>query len=114
MRVTVQGNPDYFHVNYRQFNDANGVETFDPKDKALDVLAKLRAFGINDPKNVSGFSFRKSANINIAPGSRSEPIEIGGPGEITNCACPPTAPGPTRSVRGGRWQSFHDRWPQPI
>lgn len=83
MRVTVQGNPDYFHVNYRQFNDANGVETFDPKDKALDVLAKLRAFGINDPKNVSGFSFRKSANINIAPGSRSEPIEIGGPGEIT-------------------------------
>jgi hypothetical protein len=50
MRVTVQGNPDYYHVIYRQFNDADGVQTFNPADQALDVTTKLRAFGISDPK----------------------------------------------------------------
>jgi hypothetical protein len=32
MIVTVQGNPDYFHVIYRQFNDSSGVTTFNPFD----------------------------------------------------------------------------------
>ncbi len=83
MRVTVQGNPDYFHVNYRQFNDATGVETFNPKDKALDVIAKLRAFGMSDPRPVTGGAVTKSANIDIAPGSESQLVQIGGPAEIT-------------------------------
>lgn len=31
-------------------NDTTGVKTFDPSDQALDVIARLRAFGIRDPK----------------------------------------------------------------
>lgn len=53
MRVTVQANPLFHHVAYRTFSDADGVQTFDPADKALDVVAKLRAYGIADPKGVA-------------------------------------------------------------
>src|ERR1700687_5460208 len=56
-----------------------GVETFNPKDKALDVIAKLRAFGMSDPKLVTGGAVTKSANIDIAPGSESQLVQIGGP-----------------------------------
>ena len=34
MRITTQHNPDFYHVDYRQFPDAYGVRTFDPGDKA--------------------------------------------------------------------------------
>ncbi len=83
MRVTVQGNPDYFHVNYRQFNDANGVQTFNPKDAALDVIAKLRAFGMRDPKPAGGTPATSNASINIPAGSQSQLVQINGPAEIT-------------------------------
>jgi hypothetical protein len=53
MRVTLQANPRFFHVDYRSFSDADGVQTFDPADKALDVVAKLRAYGLRDPKTVA-------------------------------------------------------------
>jgi hypothetical protein len=53
MRVTVQANPRFYHVDYRSFSDADGVRTFDPTDKALDVIAKLRAYGLRDPKAVA-------------------------------------------------------------
>jgi hypothetical protein len=65
MRVTVQGNADYFHVNYRQFNDATGVTTFNPSDTALDVIAKLRAFGTVDPKPAIAGKVITSASINL-------------------------------------------------
>jgi hypothetical protein len=83
MRVTVQGNPDYFHVIYRQFNDATGVKTFDPSDKALDVIAKLRAFGVSDPKPVRAGTLTASAGINIPANSQSWLAQINGPGEVT-------------------------------
>ena len=83
MRVTVQGNPDYFHVVYRQFDDATGVTTFDPSDKALDVIAKLRAFGLRDPKPALPGTATVSAEINIPSNSQSQPLQISGPGEIT-------------------------------
>ena len=41
MRVTTQNNPLFYHVDYREFPDASGVGTFDPADKAEDVLAML-------------------------------------------------------------------------
>jgi hypothetical protein len=83
MRVTVQGNADYFHVNYRQFNDATGVTTFNPSDTALDVIAKLRSFGTVDPKPAIAGTVTTSANINIPAGSQSQLVQINGSGEIT-------------------------------
>jgi hypothetical protein len=83
MRVTVQGNPDYFHVIYRQFDDATGVTTFDPTDKALDVIAKLRAFGMRDPKPALPGTATVRAEINIPSNSQSRLVQINEPGEIT-------------------------------
>ncbi|MBV9875737.1 MAG: DUF2961 domain-containing protein [Verrucomicrobia bacterium] len=83
MLVTVQGNPDYFHVIYRQFNDAAGVTTFNPKDTALDVIAKLRAFGMTDPKPPLQGPNSTSAPINIAAGSQAQLVRLNGPAEIT-------------------------------
>jgi hypothetical protein len=83
MLVTVQGNPDYFHVIYRQFNDATGVTTFNPKDTALDVIAKLRAFGMTDPKPTLKGPNSTSAAINIAAGSQAQLVQLTGPAEIT-------------------------------
>lgn len=50
MRITTQNNPHFYHVDYRQFSDATGVRTFDPSDRAQDVLDRLRGFGVSDPK----------------------------------------------------------------
>jgi hypothetical protein len=83
MLVTVQGNPDYFHVIYRQFNDSNGVQTFNPNDKALDVIAKLRAFGVSDPKSAVSGANTTSAAINIPAASQAQLVQLNGPGEIT-------------------------------
>jgi hypothetical protein len=83
MRVTTQGNPDYFHVIYRRFRDASGIRTFDPTDSALDVIAKLRAFGANDPKPPRGGTRTEAANINVPAGSQSQLIQVEGSGEIT-------------------------------
>ncbi|MEA2385978.1 MAG: hypothetical protein QOJ22_152 [Thermoleophilaceae bacterium] len=45
MRITTSRSPDYAHVNYRTFDSADGVVTFDPDDPARDVLSDLRAGG---------------------------------------------------------------------
>ena len=50
MRVTVQKDPFFYHVSYREFPDARGVSTFDPRESAQDVVNRLRGFGIRDPK----------------------------------------------------------------
>jgi hypothetical protein len=50
MRVTTQANPLFYHVAYREFADADGVRTFDPRDPAQDVIDRLRAYGLRDPK----------------------------------------------------------------
>jgi hypothetical protein len=50
MRITTQANPLFYHVAYREFADADGVRTFDPSDQAQDVIDRLRAYGLRDPK----------------------------------------------------------------
>src|SRR6266540_2728383 len=54
MRVTTQANPLFYHVAYREFADADGVATFDPRDPAQDVVDRLRAYGLRDPKLPAG------------------------------------------------------------
>lgn len=53
MRVSMSTNPHFYHVVYRSFPGDVEVETFDPKDKAEDVLETVRAFGVRDPKERS-------------------------------------------------------------
>jgi hypothetical protein len=54
MRVTTSRNPNFFHVDYRTFDDAGGVPTFDPTDPVPDVLAALRAAGRQVPPGSGG------------------------------------------------------------
>ncbi|HEV2779372.1 MAG TPA: glycoside hydrolase family 172 protein [Actinophytocola sp.] len=54
MRVTTAANPLFYHVTYREFADADGVSTFDPRDPAQDVVDRLRAYGLRDPKSPAG------------------------------------------------------------
>jgi Protein of unknown function (DUF2961) len=42
MRITTSRNPGYVRVNYRTFESADGVTTFDPDDPAPDALRALR------------------------------------------------------------------------
>lgn len=81
MRVTVRNNPDFYHVNYRTFPDAEGVETFDPADPATDVLTKLQGFGVSDPKNVTGGTPVRS-DFGLAPGGAHTVAEVSGPARI--------------------------------
>ncbi|HEX6476162.1 MAG TPA: glycoside hydrolase family 172 protein, partial [Acidimicrobiales bacterium] len=50
MRVYTSNAPVYYHLDYRVFSDSVGVTTFDPTDRATDVLAMLDNAGKADPK----------------------------------------------------------------
>jgi hypothetical protein len=83
MRITVQNNPQFFHVDYREFSDSTGVSTFDPSDKAEDVIAKLRGFGLADPKPAAQRAVTSRKDVDIAAGGRTTPAHVHGPGQIT-------------------------------
>ncbi|GAA4612718.1 glycoside hydrolase family 172 protein [Saccharopolyspora hordei] len=81
MRVTVENNPYFYHLSYRVFPDADGVRTFDPNDPATDVLEKLRAFGVADPKGgPSGVPVRR--DFDLAPGAATTVAELSGPAQV--------------------------------
>jgi D-arabinan exo alpha-(1,3)/(1,5)-arabinofuranosidase (non-reducing end) len=98
MRVTLQANPRFYHVNFRDFADADGVQTFDPADRALDVVAKLRAYGVQDPKGVASDRL-PVVRDSIASGSSREVATMAGSGWITQLRI--QAPGIVRSPRVG-------------
>lgn len=83
MRVTVQNNPFFYHVGYREFPDANGVKTFDPADKAADVVALLKTSGTKDPKPANPGATTVSTPVNLAPGKQQKLADSNGPGEIS-------------------------------
>jgi hypothetical protein len=66
MRVTTQSNPFFFHVAYREFADADGVRTFDPRDPAQDVIDRLRAYGLRDPKLPVGTAVAAQSTSTVA------------------------------------------------
>jgi hypothetical protein len=74
MRVTTSRNPNFFHVDYRTFDDAAGVPTFDSTDPVPDVLAALRAAGRLMPPGA-----RAEVTSEAADGV---PLAIRGPGTI--------------------------------
>ncbi|MFG1709590.1 glycoside hydrolase family 172 protein [Nonomuraea sp. M3C6] len=66
MRITTEHNPLFYHVGYRTFADAEGVRTFDPAEKAQDVIDRLKAGG--DPKPAIPGARTQDASIKLAPG----------------------------------------------
>ncbi|RZT27775.1 DUF2961 family protein [Kribbella sp. VKM Ac-2569] len=83
MRITTQTNPYFYHVDYREFPDANGVQTFDPNDKAEDVLALLHAAGTKDPKPARPDARTTSTPLNLAPGKQVPLADARGSGELS-------------------------------
>ncbi|TCC27105.1 DUF2961 domain-containing protein [Kribbella speibonae] len=83
MRITTQTNPYFYHVDYRQFPDANGVQTFDPSGKAEDVLALLNAAGMKDPKPARPDARTTKTPVNLAPGKQLTLADNRGAGELS-------------------------------
>ncbi|MGZ0147926.1 DUF2961 domain-containing protein [Kribbella sp. WER1] len=83
MRITTQNNPLFYHVDYRKFPDANGISTFDPTDKAEDVLKLLNAAGTKDPKPAQPGARTTSTPLNLAPGKQVTLADTYGPGELS-------------------------------
>lgn len=83
MRVTVQKDPFFYHVTYREFPDAAGVRTFDPRDEAKDVIDRLRGYGLRDPKPALPGATTSSHTADLAPGTGAEFAAPTGSGMIT-------------------------------
>ncbi|MGB3437154.1 MAG: glycoside hydrolase family 172 protein [Actinophytocola sp.] len=83
MRVTVQKDPFFYHVTYREFTDARGVTTFNPRDAAQDVVNRLRGFGIRDPKPaLPGASAQRFAG-DVASGAAAPVASLSGSGWVS-------------------------------
>ena len=62
--------PILFDGTYRTFADAVGVRTFDPADKALDVLAAAQKWGTVDPKPAARGATTATRSVSLAAGQR--------------------------------------------
>jgi hypothetical protein len=94
MRIVTDADPVYYQVTYRVFADAGGVRTFDPGDRALDVIAKLRAAGTADPKPAQPGAATVTADPTLAPGIPAVLADLAGPGTIAalRVRLPPRSP----------------------
>ncbi len=83
MRISVTSHVEYYHVDYRQFPDDDGVRTFSPADPALDVLDTLRAAGTADPKSRAGGAAHDDRVIDLPAGSGQTIAESSGSGSVS-------------------------------
>ncbi|MFD3762575.1 DUF2961 domain-containing protein [Streptomyces sp. NPDC058622] len=83
MRIHVQNNPYFHHVTYRHFTDAVGVQTFDPADRAQDVIDRLKAAGTKDPKPAQPGAVTENKSIALAAGASTDVTRLSGPGSIS-------------------------------
>jgi hypothetical protein len=83
MLVYTDHDPNYYHVTYRTFPDADGVQTFDPTDKATDVIAMLKAAGTQDPKPAQPSGTTQTKNFTLAPGNSVQLASDQGPGNVS-------------------------------
>lgn len=83
MRVTTQHNPLFYHVTYRQFADPQGIATFDPSDRAQDVIGKLSAAGTADPKPPQPNVRTIERTTDVAPGKSAVLADTSRPGALT-------------------------------
>ena len=106
MRVYTTVGPDFYHVDYRVFADATGVRTFDPTDRATDVIAMLRGAGTADPKPPMPGADTVSNSSSIAPGAVATLADLPGPGVVSALRLTPNgvsqapAPAPRQAGSG--------------
>lgn len=83
LRIYTQNNVGFYHVTYRTFDDPTGVPTFDPTDRAQDVLTTLAAAGTRDPKPALSGTSTVVQPISIPAGGRAAMASPTGPGTVT-------------------------------
>ncbi|WP_152365935.1 DUF2961 domain-containing protein [Microlunatus speluncae] len=83
MVITTQHNPLFYHVNYREFAEPEGIATFDPDDQALDVIKTLKAAGTADPKPAQPNPRTVEQIARIAPQASVVLAESSKPGALT-------------------------------
>lgn len=83
MRVSVTSHLEYYHVDYRQFPDADGVNTFSPSDPALDVLDRLKSAGVVDPKPAAAGAAHSTRVSDLAGGAAQTIAESTGSASIS-------------------------------
>ncbi|RJE20247.1 hypothetical protein PHISCL_07425 [Aspergillus sclerotialis] len=87
MKVVTEHNPHYYHVVYRTFPEDVRVKTFDPSDRAWDVIRTVQFFGVRDPKTSNAVSashsFKQNEQSKLAPGKSSTTTVSQGEGVIT-------------------------------
>jgi hypothetical protein len=93
MQITTDQNPRFYHVFYRTFATSHGVTTFNRSDRALDVIAKLRAAGYADPKPRLADTHNTHSSFRAAPGGITTIATMHGSGEISELrlVVPPAA-----------------------
>ena len=84
MRISVASNLQYYHVDYRQFSNAEGVRTFSPSDPAFDVINLLRAAGTIDPKPPAPTAAHHNRVVELAAGAAATIAESTGSGAISS------------------------------
>ncbi|OBJ35814.1 glycoside hydrolase family 172 protein [Mycobacterium colombiense] len=83
MRVSVTSHLEYYHVDYRQFPDAEGVNTFSPSDPALDVLDRLKSASVVDPKPAAAGAAHSTRVSDLAGGAAQTIAESTGSASIS-------------------------------
>jgi hypothetical protein len=83
MRVSVSSHLEYYHVDYRQFPDADGINTFSPSDTAFDVLDTLRSAGTGDPKPAAAIVAHANRVIDLPAGAGQTVAESTGSASIS-------------------------------
>lgn len=83
MRISVASHLEYYHVDYRQFPNADGVSTFSAADPATDVLDMLHAAGTADPKPPASAAAHSGRAIDLPADSEQQIAESSGPGSIS-------------------------------
>jgi len=100
MKVVTTNNPYFYHVTYRAFSDAVGVKTFDPTDKAEDVIELLKKSGTQDPKPEQEKAKKVAKNFQLAPGEKVRLANLNNPGSISELRMQiPQIIGPTPGKR---------------
>jgi hypothetical protein len=99
MRISVASNLQYYHVDYRQFSNAEGVRTFSPSDPALDVINTLRAAGSIDPKPPAPSAVHHNRVVGLAAGATATIAESTGPGSISSLRL--QLPNPAKQLLAG-------------
>ncbi len=83
MKISTTQNPNFYHVSYRTFASAEGIDTFDPKDIPQDVLEASKTWGEKDPKIAQNVPVKTlEGDLSLAPGEETLLAEYEGTGQL--------------------------------